>query len=134
VDTQVHDHASVPATLRTLFAPDAKPLTARDAWSAPFHTLASLDQPRTDVPDLSAHTVTPPEPAALVATVATTPAEVTAKMPQYYREFSDQAELMLEHLQEVGEPEAAAPIPPGGIPRSSEITETFEAAAERHRL
>lgn len=70
----------------------------------------------------------------MVATVATTPAEVTAKMPHYYQDFSDQAELMLEHLQEVGEPEAAAQMPPGGIPRSSEITETFEVAAERHRL
>jgi phospholipase C len=56
VDTTTRDHASVPATLRALFAPAASSLTQRDAWSPPFHTLLSLDQPRTDdLPDLSGH-------------------------------------------------------------------------------
>ncbi|MGH3972200.1 MAG: alkaline phosphatase family protein [Pseudonocardiaceae bacterium] len=31
VDDTVRDHASVPATLRAVFAPDAAPLTRRDA-------------------------------------------------------------------------------------------------------
>src|SRR5262249_37728699 len=39
VDTKVHDHASIPATLRALFAPHARPLTERDKWAAPFHEL-----------------------------------------------------------------------------------------------
>jgi phospholipase C len=56
VDTGTYDHASIPATLRTLFAPGASPLTRRDAWAAPFHELASLPAARTDLPDLSAHT------------------------------------------------------------------------------
>src|SRR3954454_18586037 len=34
----VFDHASIPATLRALFAPTAKPLTARDACAATFHS------------------------------------------------------------------------------------------------
>ncbi len=57
VDDTVRDHASVPATLRAVFAPDASPLTRRDAWSYPFHTLANLDQPRrgSDMPDLSGY-------------------------------------------------------------------------------
>ena|SRR5262245_927024 len=83
VDTQVHDHASVPATLRALFAPDAKPLSARDAWSPPFHAVASLDQPRTDLPDLSAHTAPRPDVASVAAAITTTPAEVTTTMPLY---------------------------------------------------
>lgn len=133
VDKQVRDHASVPATLRALFAPGARPLTARDAWSAPFHTMLTLDRPRADLPDLSGHTTAPSEPAAGVATVATTPSQVTAVMPSYYRDFSAQAELVLEHLQDLGEPEATAAVPPGGIPRSVEITDVFETAALRHR-
>src|SRR5207248_2710957 len=53
IDAQVRDHASVPSTLRTLFAPNAEPLTSRDAWSPPFHGLATLTEPRDDLPDLS---------------------------------------------------------------------------------
>jgi phospholipase C len=55
VSTQVHDHASIPATVRALFAPAAAPLTRRDAWAAPFHGYLTLEQPRTDLPDLSAY-------------------------------------------------------------------------------
>ncbi len=36
VDDTVRDHASIPATLRAVFAPSAPPLTNRDAWSPPF--------------------------------------------------------------------------------------------------
>src|SRR5215472_11844374 len=46
VDTQIHDHASIPATLRALFAPHPRPLTARDQLSAPFHELAPPPEAR----------------------------------------------------------------------------------------
>jgi hypothetical protein len=46
VDTRIRDHASVPATVRAIFAPDAAPLTARDAWAAAFHSVLTLDRPR----------------------------------------------------------------------------------------
>jgi len=52
VDATCRDHASVPATLRALFAREAEPLTHRDAWSPPFHTLLTLRNPRSDLPDL----------------------------------------------------------------------------------
>src|ERR1700730_7072904 len=51
IDRTVHDHASVPKTLRELFAPAAAPLTARDAWAEPFHTLLTLAAARMDLPD-----------------------------------------------------------------------------------
>ncbi|MBO0776855.1 MAG: alkaline phosphatase family protein, partial [Actinobacteria bacterium] len=55
VDTRTYDHASIPATLRSLFAPSAPPLTRRDAWAATFSHLLSLPAARTGLPDLSAH-------------------------------------------------------------------------------
>jgi len=45
VDSEPRDHASIPATLRALFAPDAEPLTGRDRWSPPFHGLLTLPGP-----------------------------------------------------------------------------------------
>ncbi|MFI6900464.1 alkaline phosphatase family protein [Nonomuraea sp. NPDC050394] len=47
------EHASVPATLRALFAPDRPPLTTRDAVAGRFDTLLTLATPRTDLPDLT---------------------------------------------------------------------------------
>ena len=47
--TSHYDHASIPATIRKLFN-ISEPLTARDAWSAPFDHILSLSEPRTDCP------------------------------------------------------------------------------------
>jgi len=57
LDDRLYDHASVAATLRLLFAPDAKPLTRRDAAANTFeHLVNGRSTPRTggDLPDLSA--------------------------------------------------------------------------------
>src|SRR4051794_28215165 len=54
LDQRVHDHASVPATLREVFAPNTAPLTSRDAWSPPFPPLPSLPEPRPALPALPA--------------------------------------------------------------------------------
>jgi phospholipase C len=135
IDTQTHDHASIPATLRSLFAPSAGPLTGRDRWSAPFHGLCTLPEARTDLPDLSTHAtgltaaVTAPPPAAAAAPTAEPPAA-----PAYYQPFIALAGQVQQHLVAVGEPEATG-APPTGRPvdRSSQISRTFAAAADRHR-
>jgi phospholipase C len=141
LDQRVHDHASVPATLRALFAPQAESLTHRDAWSTPFHDLASLNEPRTDLPDLSAHatpppwagapTTPPPAAAATGAAVGPPPEQV----PEYYREFVELADQVGDELKSVGEPELAGvpTTPSAGVRRAEEVTEAFAQAAHRHR-
>ncbi len=155
VDTQIHDHASIPATLRAVFAPAAEPLTARDAWSAPFNGLLTLPEARVDLPDLSAHAT------ALTAAVSTRPtaealgvaegaaegvaegegegeaeAEEAAasQTPAYYQSFTALAEQVQQHLLAVGEPEAVgAQSADTRVERSRQISRTFAAAADRHR-
>lgn len=53
----VHDHASIPATLRQHFAPQAPPLNEREAAAKSFVPLLTLGEPRTadQLPDLSKH-------------------------------------------------------------------------------
>jgi phospholipase C len=133
---RVHDHASVPATLRALFAPDATALTRRDAWSATFADAASLPQPRTDLPDLSASTTAPVAPAP----VGPQPGQDTfareqapQPVPDYYQEFLRQADQVRARLDEVGEPEVAAAGGVQGAARGAAITAAFAAAAHRHR-
>lgn len=91
VDTTVRDHASVPSTLRALFAPQAEPLTRRDAWSPPFHDTLNRPTPRrgAELPDLSedaaghdAVLVKMQDPNGTPA--ATTPPE---NLPSYYEDF-----------------------------------------------
>jgi phospholipase C len=139
LDHRVHDHASVPSTLRALFAPGAKPLTRRDAWATPFHDLASRDTPRTDLPDLSKYRRAAPAPAAAAAAEAaaaataapdTTPGTV---IPDYYQDFLKQADAVRQRLNQVGEPEIAAATATGKLQRAAQTTEAFQEAAHRHR-
>jgi phospholipase C len=133
MDTQTHDHTSIPATLRSLFAPTAQPLTGRDRWSAPFHGLHALPAARTDLPDLSAH-ATGLTAAVIAPPAAAAPPAEPAQVPSYYQPFLALAEQVQQHLVAVGEPEAID-APPTGPPvdRSSQISRTFAAAADRHR-
>jgi len=160
VDTGVHDHASIPATVRALFAPAAPPLTARDAWAAPFHPLLTLAEPRTDLPDLSAYAdlgrrraapapepeadagvpepeagadASVPEPEAGADAGAPEPEAGAATVPEYLRDFVATADKVRERLIAAGEPEALRPMPEAEPQRAAVITDTFEAAAERHR-
>ncbi len=136
VDTQTHDHASIPATLRAVFAPAAPPLTGRDAWSAPFDGLLTLPEARTDLPDLSEHATSltaavsaPPEAAGLAAVTA-----APQQIPAYYQPFTVLAEQVQQHLFSVGEPEVTSAEPArGNVERSRQISRTFAAAADRHR-
>jgi phospholipase C len=142
VDSQTHDHASIPATLRRLFAPGASPLTRRDAWSAPFHGLLTLPVARTDLPDLSAYatgltaavsTAAVSTPSAAAAPAAVEPTAPPA-VPTSYQAFIALAEQVQQHLVAVGEPEAIGAPPTGGpVERSAQISRTFAAAAHRHR-
>jgi phospholipase C len=138
VRTEVHDHTSVPATLRALFAPDAPPLTARDAWASTFHSALDLTEPRrADLPDLSAYAAAGPGSAAAAKSAQAQEAQAEAAaqhpVPDYYRSFADQAELMWQRLRKLGEPETLRPIATEGLGRSADISAAFARAAERHR-
>ncbi|MGH3822143.1 MAG: alkaline phosphatase family protein [Pseudonocardiaceae bacterium] len=135
VDDTVRDHASVPATLRAVFASNAAPLTRRDAWSPPFHTLLNLDQPRRDqeLPDLSSHVTRQSGEMPLTARSDHRARARAVDMPQYYRDFVTQAEHVKEHLLEVGEPEAAQEIRPAPDEKAIDVTHVFCEAANRHR-
>ncbi len=54
IDPTIYDHTSIAATLRHLFAPQAEPLTPRDAQAATFEHNMSLATPRPveELPDL----------------------------------------------------------------------------------
>jgi phospholipase C len=133
VDAEPRDHASIPATLRTLFAPDAEPLTARDRWSPPFHGLLTLPAPRTDLPSLSEYATG--LTTAITASAVAVPAAVTETptVPDYYQSFLALAGQVQEHLAAVGEPEVAdLPAAPAAL-RGTQVTRAFAAAADRHR-
>jgi phospholipase C len=144
VSADVRDHASIPATLRALFAPDAKPLTRRDEHAVRFDTLLGLDQPRAsgDLPDLSSHL--PPVPIATREAVLAPPEEVAAgaepSLPGYYQDFVELADQVAEELAKVAPAEAAeglaAPAPTaelGPRARARQVTAAFAAAADAAR-
>jgi phospholipase C len=130
VDSHVRDHASVPSTLRALFAPAAPPLTARDAWSPPFHGVVTLNQPRDDLPDLSAFAA-PPPPRPPVP-----PEPVGAEnVPAYYDNFVKLADEVHKRLVKVGEEETVTEQRPPLDPaqRAATVSQVFADAAHRHR-
>jgi hypothetical protein len=126
-----------------MFAPDAQPLTNRDASAATFHRVLSLTEPRTDLPDLSQHAVlsepatgTGQVPADSEAPSAGQPGGmITAdRVPAYYRDFIEQAEHVQKRLKKVREPEiGGVTTTASGAQRAAEITSAFEQAAHRHR-
>jgi phospholipase C len=136
VDAVPRDHASIPATLRTLFAPDAEPLTARDRWSPPFHGLVTLPEPRAGLPDLGEYAT---GLSTALAAPRARPAGAqpalpeTAAMPGYYQPFLDLAAQVQEHLAAVGEPEVADLATGPAALHGTAVTQAFAAAAHRHR-
>ena len=134
VDATVRDHAAIPATLRALFAPNAEPLTARDAWAPPVHDLLTLDEPRTaDLPDLSAYATPEAGGEGPAAEITADLAALPSKVPEYYRDFLRQAELVWNHLARLDEPETAGSLEASEPRRATQITGAFVAAAQRHR-
>jgi phospholipase C len=129
VEHRFLEHASVPATLRAIFAPEAEHLSRREEHAGTFHHLCTRSTPRSDLPDLSpileGH---PPRRAARPVTPTT-----TAPIPHYYKEFLAQADDARKHLQKLGEPEVAGMSRPKTRRGGSEFTATFNQAAQRHR-
>lgn len=127
IDDVVREHAAIPATLRALFAPDADPLTRRDAWATPFHEVLNLDKPRrgADLPDLSAFAGELPR----IKEPETAP-EATGPVPAEFEPFYQQSEMVARHLRGVGEPEMRKL---GGGRDGLQVTHKFQQAAIRHR-
>jgi hypothetical protein len=126
----VRDHASIPATVRALFAPQAGSLTPRDAQATPFHTLLTLEQPRRggDLPDLSAHLPPVPPSREAILAPAAPPAGPEPPVPDYYHDFAELARMVGRELP-AGEP------PPGLGPRATgeQVTAAFTAEADSAR-
>ena len=139
VDPTVRDHASVPSTLRAIFAPGADALTRRDAWARPFHELLSLAEPRRDdLPDLSAFVSAipvPAEPVAAAAVDAVSRAGVgRSALVDSYAPYAAQARTVHRRLVRLGEDEVRSPLlSTTAQDRADEIARRFAAAAARHR-
>ena len=142
IDDTVRDHACVPATLRAVFAPDARWLTQRDKMAMPFHTLLNLPAPRrADLPDLSQYARPADRVGALTGTttphVDTSPGEdprSSAHEPAFYRDFVRLAKQVQAHLRKVDEPEIEAMSKQKpSFAQAVETGELFALAAHRHR-
>jgi phospholipase C len=149
VDTEPRDHASIPSTLRALFAANARPLTSRDAWAPPFHSMLARTTARTDLPDLSGYVSTagaagtaapatpagpagPAGPAAPAALPGVSVGPASAP-PDHYEPFVAMADNVRRRLAAKGVPDAVA-VP--GMPpfeRTAQTAEAFATEAERSR-
>ncbi len=130
VSTDVRDHASVPATLRAIFAPDAEALTKRDAWAPPFHTLLNLDQPRRDdLPDLSAHTG-----GLRTAATSTGLSSEAPQMPGYYNDFVNLAKKVRRKLRQQGVPGSSVPLLAPRPQKARQVSGAFAAKAKQARV
>ena len=126
VDSTVRDHASVPATLRALFAPDQPPLTERDRWAPPFLQLLSRQDPRrSDLPDLSGWVAR--EPAAPSVTLPA-PGQPEPPVPGYYRDLVQLADEVDREL-----PGPTAPPALGPRAKARHVTSEFQSHAESSR-
>jgi len=125
VSAEFRDHASVPATLRALFAPDAEPLTRRDQHASPFHTLPTLARPRAvaELPDLSAWL--PPAPRSPIPGHSPAPASDEHWRP--YRALADQVRVTLRNRGVLG---ATAPDGLGEFARVEWVTGAFATEAQ----
>jgi phospholipase C len=133
ISTTPRDHASVPATLRAIFAPAHDPLTKRDEWAPPFHTMLTLDQPRTaDLPDLSGHAAPAAAPAAPTGAAPTAPLPGEAgpepPLPDHYQDLLDLADLVDRKL-----PGPVAPTSLGPRAKARHVTAEFQHNAEDAR-
>lgn len=139
VSTVAHDHASIPSTLRALFAPDAHPLTSRDAWAAPFHHALQRSDPRSgaDLPDLSAYARADPNRTAGLSAVhdatSTTPTGPAATPPAQFQPFVGLADNVRRVLNSQGVPEAVLAPGTPALKRAAQTAGAFHAEAQRSR-
>ena len=120
-DPTVYDHTAIPRTLRALFAPASPPLSAREAASPSLAGLASLDEPRTDLPDLSGLI----KWAARGAVAAAAP----ARDDDLTRQLRQLGALLRPRVQPPATRSAAAAAAAG----DDDVAALFTAKAEAHR-
>ena len=134
VSTEIRDHASVPATLRHLFAPHADPLTDRDAWALPFDTLLAGTAARrgAQLPDLSSYIHFRPAESPMVTTPDSAPVGSPPTVePRHARDFRQLAEDVHAELVRKG---AAQPLTASHPDqRAHEATAAFVALAVQAR-
>ena len=125
----VRDHASIPATLRRLFAPDMPALTDRDAVAATFDTLLDFGSPsrRDDLPDLSAALPSSPRSATRVSRVTD-----RALIPTPYQDLAVVARIVRRRLR-LRTASAWRPLLSRPINRPMHAARALTAAAERAR-
>jgi phospholipase C len=135
ISDQVYDHASVPATLRALFAPHAEPLNARDANAVTFHSLLTLPTARTgpELPDLSGIAMRR-QPATASSAV---PPRGRPQTPQHYQDFVKLAKSVRRQLNRKL-PERAAPkvkvkLTAPRVEKAQTISQAFIDEAKRVR-
>ncbi len=128
LDQVVHDHASIPATLRRVFMPKADPLGPRDQAAEPFHSLLTLPtaRPDTDLPDLS-HLVLPPTPPV-------PPEEQRRRTPVDYRPYVSLAKSVNRRLKSKGLPSAGPLLVASRRQKADRVTRAFVENAEEQRL
>ena len=135
ISDEVRDHASVPATLRKLFAPNAARLGPRDDWAEPFDTLLTLTSARrADLPDLSSVAAVSPAPAIGPAPVK---APRLPRVPPHYRDFASLAKQvnrqLNKQLKERGVAKTGIPVTTRRIKRAQQVSQAFIDEAKRNR-
>ena len=133
ISDEVRDHASVPSTLRALFAPHADPLTARDHWAPPFHTLATLDQARTDLPNLSAYASPPTGPPAAVSPLPTQTPGTSPVTPQHYEPFTKLTKKVRRKLTRKGVSRHDIPRRAPTLTQAQQVSQAFMRKADEAR-
>jgi phospholipase C len=116
----VFDHTSIPATLRTCFAPGTRPLSRREGKANQLIDLPLLAHPRTDLPDLSAWAERPTDVPATTDEVRAVDVDgVEADS------FSRQLDALAARLH--------AELPPREATVSTDEVQSARVTVDRHR-
>jgi phospholipase C len=142
LDDTPYDHASIPRTVRELFAPGALPLSARDAGVASFaHLVAGVDHPRRgdELPSLE-DLLTPPAGLDIAPDLAAPEAP-----PDDFQRSLDalaiivgdnldrpEEDLVVDPVSAVGLVGTYRPVP-SSAEQAAEAMERFRERAQQHR-
>ncbi len=132
VNSTVFDHSAIPATVRKLFAPKSKPLTARDAWSQTFEAIAQRNAARTDLPDLSQYVAAVHAPSRDEVEEQMASEGDGTHMPEYYGELVQLSDKVSRVLRRKGVTDA--PVLPIGPKRQRAHKTTTAFRASAHAL
>lgn len=113
-DDTCYEHSAIPRTVRKLFAPNTASLSAREAASPTFDHLASLDTPRTDMPDLTSFL----RPEAVTKARAAPPPP--PRQDEFTRQMAQLRTAVYDKLTADATTPQPSPDPAGGpLPRST---------------